>query len=156
MRTKLGLVAIVVLAVTVLGGTLARASSAGTLVVELLAVHTQFADLDLGAAGPSQGDQVIFADDLSSRGERVGTNGGVCTAVAGTPTATTLQCVVTLSLPQGQVAAQGLVTFHHGDEGPASVIAVTGGTGAFRAAHGELRLQTIDNLRTRITLTVVR
>ena len=156
MRTKLGLVAIVILTVTLLGGTLARASSGGPQIIELLAVHSQFADIDLGAAGPSQGDQVIFADELSSRGERVGTNGGVCTAVAGSPTTTTLQCVVTLSLPNGQVAAQGLVSFRHDEEGPTSVIAVTGGTGAFRTAHGELRLQTVDNLRTRITLTVVR
>jgi hypothetical protein len=140
-----------VLAVTLLGGTLARASLAGPLVVELLAMHTQVADLDLGAASPSQGDQVIFADDLSSRGERPGTNGGVCTAVASTPMTTTPPVRGNLSLPHGQVAAQGVGTFHHGDEGPTPEIAVTGGTGTFRAAHGELRLQPIDNLRSRIT-----
>ena len=65
----------------------------------------------------------------------------------------TLQCVVTAELPKGQIAAQGLVTFLAATEEP-STVAITGGTGRYRTAHGELTLReitdTVDSLRFRI------
>ena len=54
---------------------------------------------------------------------------------AGPPQAQTDQCVATLSLPRGQITAQGLVD----RTGPVPItVAITGGTGAYRTAHGEV------------------
>src|SRR3954452_25012730 len=82
----------------------------------LFAQTVQTTDVDLGATGFSLGDQLVFADDLSVKkgAPTLGTDGGVCTTVRVTDAKTfsgTAQCNVTLSLPRGQIALQGLVTF---------------------------------------------
>jgi hypothetical protein len=41
-----------------------------------------------------------------------------------------------VSLPKGQVTLQGLVTFSEQSR-PTFTVAITGGTGAYRTAHGE-------------------
>ena len=103
----------------------------------------QDADLDLGASGPSIGDRFIFSGNLVRNGKRVGVGAGDCVLVLfrpgpdpqGEPEAATDQCVATLSLPKGQITAQGLVD----RTGPVPItLAITGGTGAYRTAHGEL------------------
>jgi hypothetical protein len=54
----------------------------------------------------------------------------------GPPAALTDQCVGSLSLGKGQITVWGLVDW----TGPVPVtIAITGGTGAHRTAHGELQ-----------------
>jgi hypothetical protein len=103
----------------------------------------QDADLDLGASGPSIGDRFIFSGNLVRNGKRLGVGAGDCAVVlfrpgpdpAGEPEALTDQCVATVSLPKGQITAQGLVD----RTGPVPIrLAITGGTGAYRTAHGEL------------------
>jgi hypothetical protein len=103
----------------------------------------QDADLDLGASGPSIGDRFIFSGNLVRNGKRVGVGAGDCVTVLfrpgpdpqGEPEAATDQCTATLSLPKGQITAQGLVD----RTGPLPItLAITGGTGAYRTAHGEL------------------
>jgi hypothetical protein len=98
-------------------------------------------ELDLGASGLSVGDRFIFATDAFRKGERVGVGAGDCVTVRFRPGRDQPQahndlCVATLSLPEGQITAQGLfdrIT------GPVPVtLAITGGTGAYRTAHGEL------------------
>jgi hypothetical protein len=45
-------------------------------------------------------------------------------------------CIATVRLPDGQITLQGLVTF--GEEaGNGFDVAITGGTGAYRTAHGQ-------------------
>ena len=103
----------------------------------------QEAQLDLGAPGPSIGDRFIFSGNLVRNGKRVGVGAGDCVTVLfrpgldpqGEPEALTDQCVATLSLPKGQITAQGLVD----RTGPVPIrLAITGGTGAYRTARGEL------------------
>jgi hypothetical protein len=93
------------------------------------------AEYDLGAPGPSAGDQRTFYDVLVNRkGRRVGYSGGSCAVESMQPPV--FSCTVTFSLPGGQLATQLLTT-----PGPApKALAVTGGTGAFRYARGEGRL----------------
>jgi hypothetical protein len=47
-----------------------------------------------------------------------------------------VQCLVTLRLPEGQITLQGLIDFS-AQAGPSFTVAVTGGTGAYRTAHGQ-------------------
>jgi hypothetical protein len=152
MRAKSRLFVVFVLAL-VLGGISLVSTAAGgggrhdpkTLVIDLTTRTAQEADLDLGATGPSIGDRFVFSDDVFRGGQKVGITGGECTAVRSNPnpvpsgqepTSVTVNCVATIQLPEGQVALQGLVTFSEA-AGPSFTIAVTGGTGAYRTAHGQ-------------------
>ena len=75
----------------------------------------QDADLDLGASGPSIGARFVFSANLVRNGKRVGVGAGDCVIVLfrpgpdpqGEPEALTDQGVATLSLPKGQITAQG-------------------------------------------------
>jgi hypothetical protein len=105
--------------------------------------HTNQTDFDLGAPGPSVGDRFIVFGDAVRSGAPGGTGGYECVTMlfrpgpspTAEPAALTDQCSATLSLPEGQITAQGLVN----RAGPIPVtIAITGGTGAYRAAHGEI------------------
>ena len=77
----------------------------------------QEAQLDLGASGPSIGDRFIFSGNLVRNGKQVGVGAGDCVTVLftpgpdpqGEPEAATDQCTATVSLPKGQITAQGLV-----------------------------------------------
>ena len=89
--------------------------------------------LDLGAPGPSTGDQQIITMDVFKSDKRVGASHVVCTVVR----AGVAQCDNVTSLPGGQLVATGLVTDAQEETSP-FVQAITGGTGAYRNAHGQL------------------
>ena len=97
------------------------------------------AQIDLGAPGPSAGDQQIITMDVFQGPERVGASHVVCTMVRVDPAtpASTVQCDNVTSLPGGQIVATGLVTSAQEEQSP-FVQAITGGTGAYRNAHGRL------------------
>jgi len=58
-------------------------------------------DIDLGATGPSAGDQQVFRDILLRNGRRIGTASGVAQVVARDATTLTAQVVSTQTLPGG-------------------------------------------------------
>jgi hypothetical protein len=113
--------------------------------LRLTATSLQEAEIDLGASGFSIGDRFVESQNLFRDDERVGVGGIDCVLVvfrpgpdpAGEPEAATAQCVATASLPQGQITVQGLIDFT--DPGPFT-LAITGGTGAYRTAHGEVEV----------------
>jgi hypothetical protein len=89
----------------------AAASETTEEVLRLKARMTEASFLDLGVAGPSLGDQFIFHDVLKLDGERIGRSGGVCTLTStSTGAEGEFNCLVTLWLPDGQIATQALVT----------------------------------------------
>ena len=151
MRNKLKLAAMLAVLLAVTSGSLAFAGGGShhdsddkvhTLQVTLQH-RGQDADLDLGATGPSIGGRFIFSGNLVRNGKGIGVGAGDCVIVLfrqgpdpeGEPEALTDQCVATLSLPKGQITAQGLVD----RTGPLPIrLAITGGTGAYRTAHGEV------------------
>jgi len=90
-------------------------------------------NLDLGAPGPSVGDQQIISMDVFKGDKRVGESHVVCTTVR----AGIVQCDNVTSLPGGQIVATGLVTDAQEEQSP-FIQAITGGTGAYRNAHGQL------------------
>jgi hypothetical protein len=166
MRKKLILTAILALLLAVAGVPLAFAGGGSdddddVRILQLTTRTLQEADLDLGASGPSIGDRFVGSEAAFRDGERVGMTGFECIVVqftpgpdpAGEPEAVTAQCVATLSLREGQITAQGLVDF----TGPGPfTFAITGGTGAYRTAHGEVELTeespTVDRLRLKLIL----
>ena len=90
--------------------------------------------VDLGATGDSIGDSLAFGNELFDRDNRtkVGTNQGSCVR---TVPGTAYECTWTNSLAKGQITVQGPFL----DAGD-SVLAITGGTGAYRKARGTMDL----------------
>jgi hypothetical protein len=104
-----------------------------TTTIHLIGHETAHAQLDLGAPGPSLGDETVFSGALlrADGDQEIGHFEGTLTAVA--PDGRFLASVV-LALPGGQVAVQGELNFATQTE---FVHAITGGTGAYRDASGE-------------------
>ena len=116
-----------------------------------------FSFIDLGAPGPSVGDRVTLTSDLfDPDGRKVGRDGGECVIVridtsAPEDAQQVVQCLITTQLPQGQLTFQGL------GQGTRNFFAITGGTGAYRAARGQaLVVDTIPGQEASITITVER
>lgn len=104
---------------------------------------------DIGAKGDSVGDQLTFANNVFDTSDRqVGTSTGVCTRVV---VGAEWDCGWTLTLPQGQILVQGPY-FDKSD----SVLAITGGTGLYSGARGEMDLAHIvpDDSRYRFTYRI--
>jgi hypothetical protein len=95
--------------------------------------------VDLGKPGLSLGDQQVITMDVFAGPKRVGESHVVCTVVRADAAthAFTAQCENVTSLPAGQIAASGLVTSAQEETTPFTQ-AITGGTGAFKQAHGQL------------------
>jgi len=94
--------------------------------------------IDVGAPGPSIGDRLVFSNPIfDPSGALVGRDGSDCVIVridATQPPARqqVVQCTVSVQLADGQITAQGLA------QGTENYFAVTGGTGAYRKARGEV------------------
>ena len=122
------------------GMTTANGQSQGSVsrphVVRLDVVERATTDtvVDTGPTGDSAGDLLTFANRVynAANTRRVGRDQGSCVrTVAGAA----YECEWTLTLRRGSVVVQG--PFH--DTGD-SMLAVTGGTGRFRSASGQMRL----------------
>ena len=108
--------------------------------------------LDLGAGGLTTGDTDTFTGPVLNKAEtgRVGFAQGHC--VMTLPTRPLAQCTVSYFFDHGQIASQGPNyynrPFNH---------AITGGTGVFRNALGEMRAEPLPNeTGWKITLKVIR
>jgi hypothetical protein len=139
MRTKLAAIgAVLVLGAMAAGTTLSVASAGGDEVeLRFRAKTTEQTFLDLGEKGDSLGDQFVFHDVLRQAGERVGHDGGVCTITS--VAASQAQCLVTAWLSEGQITVQGLIA-PTGEFPERFVFAVTGGTGRYEGASGEVHV----------------
>jgi hypothetical protein len=104
----------------------------------------------------SLGDRVVFSDDLftAKGGTQVGTDGGACTVVRVTDSGAgsgVLQCLVTFSLPGGQITTQALNTLTAGGFAGAQTGAITGGTGKYRGAGGQFTVEFLGGGETNVT-----
>ena len=131
----------VLVAGTVFGATSAGSSSSAST-IRLYHHDTSQASLDLGAPGDSAGDQFLFAGDTFQRkgGTQVGRAAGTCTTMS-TGTAGEVLCVVSFSLPAGQLTTQGLFVAADLFGGKVVSFAITGGTGRYRHVRGEGSVQ---------------
>jgi allene oxide cyclase len=94
---------------------------------------------DTGAPGDSAGDVLTFANEVFDRKDqrKVGTDQGYCIRVVA---GTSYECNWTTFLPGGQLVVEGPFL----DAGD-SVLAITGGTGRYRNARGEMELHALEN-----------
>jgi hypothetical protein len=102
--------------------------------LKLVERATTDAVTDLGAKDDSAGDLLTFANEVYDEGnaKAVGSDTGWCIrTVAGK----SWECFWTLSLADGQITVHGPFL----DAGD-SVLAVTGGTGAYSSVRGEMKL----------------
>ena len=118
--------------------------------LRIVAVEKQFNSLDLGAPGPTLGDEIVFSEYLRIRGRGVGESGVVCVVTQAMPPydVLTFHCVATLSLRRGQITLQGLVEVQGEDDPGPFTVAITGGTGKFRCACGEAVIRDVSDTRT--------
>ena len=90
--------------------------------------------LDLGTKDDSVGDLLTFANRVFDQQNKaqVGTDQGYCVRVIA---GTAWECWWTLSLADGQITVEGPFL----DKGD-SVLAITGGTGKYSTARGQMKL----------------
>jgi hypothetical protein len=81
------------------------------------------------------GDEVVFHDQLFSKGQRVGDDVGSCVIVSLSPDVLS-NCTAVFRLPGGDITAQ-FATMPGGAPKP---VALTGGTGIYRSVGGEATL----------------
>ncbi|WP_395366917.1 hypothetical protein ACHGLA_36075 [Streptomyces sp. YH02] len=102
---------------------------------------------------PAQGDRTVFRSTLFDQdGKQVGETGGTCdtTRVANGGAEV---CIVTYTLPGGQISVQGMV-FGHLNPGPPPAFdnGITGGTGEYDRARGSVHAETIAPGTRRFTI----
>jgi hypothetical protein len=107
--------------------------------------------VDLGPAGPSHGDLRLVNAPLYNEQETkvIGREDAVCTLTDPADEPSEQQrghltlCVVTYSLPDGEITAQGLNSRSALTELPTSNRhAITGGTGTYQTARGDIPYET--------------
>jgi hypothetical protein len=118
----------------VLVGAQALAAESFTLVERALSDTT----VDLGAKGDSLGDLLVFANPVYDDKNQVqlGSDQGYCVRVI---PGRSWECFWTLTLKEGQITTEGPFL----DAGD-SVLTVTGGTGRYAGAKGQLKLHARD------------
>jgi hypothetical protein len=126
-----------------------------TTTLHFIAREVDSVQLDLGAPGLSLGDEMVSTADALQDGRRVGEAHVVCTItrITGTAPSQTVsrQCLVTMPLPRGKITIQGA-----GSGGPPPFYsAVTGGTGAYRTARGEVQLTPINDTDNDIVIRLI-
>lgn len=154
MERKVKLGAALATAVAVAAATSAVALSDGgrsSQVLRFQSVLVEETPIDVGPAGPSQGDQLVQFHRLMKKGKQVGSDSAVCTLVRVTAAALTNQCRVVFRVPRGQITGQAMTRFTEDTE--AIVGAITGGTGNYRRAHGTATIRLADG---RVTLRILR
>jgi hypothetical protein len=140
------LIVLSVLAATAAVGSAATAAGGGdgdreTFTLRDVAVQQEF--VDLGPAGPSLGDLVVFNDVLKRPGDdrRVGRLYGSCTLTRADPTRQAFHCEATTALRDGTIEQAGTVFLVPAQPDRRNVVAITGGTGRFRGAAGQIILR---------------
>jgi Allene oxide cyclase barrel like domain len=99
------------------------------------ATVTEVNQIDLGATGPSLGDEIVFSGKLLQGGHQIGHQGAVGTTVS--LQRNEAQFIATYSFRGGQITAQALVIL--GSPAPYEV-SITGGTGKYQGVKGEIHV----------------
>jgi allene oxide cyclase len=141
-RTLILTTAAAVLASALTAGAIAIGSGSGGIVspTRIHVVERPVTDrvIDIGATGDSPGDQLPFANPIydARNMHRVGSDQGNC--IRASATQGRWECTWTTFLHRGQITVEGPFR----DAFPTTVLAVTGGTGAYRNVRGQMVLHT--------------
>lgn len=110
------------------------------MTVSLVVIERATTDtvVDLGPEGDSLGDTLAFSNELYDEGnaEVLGRSQGACTRVE---VGAAWECTWTNMLPNGSLVVQG--PFYDAAD---SVLAITGGTGDYAGATGQMRLRALE------------
>jgi hypothetical protein len=117
----------------------------GQQVIRVVSITTEQKFLDLGPHGFSLGDELVFSSKELKGGAEVGHSGIVCTVTS--LDREELECVATTWFRGGQITTQGLVA---GDP-ETFVIPVTGGSGKYEGAEGELHVRSVSDTKEILT-----
>ena len=127
---------VVVLTVTVVNATAGRSShkAAGGNSIHVVE-HAMTDAVTNGESGDAAGNILTFANDVYDAADKhkVGTDQGYCVRIV---VGATWECNWTTFLPDGQITVEGPFS----DTGD-TVLAVTGGTGAYRNSRGSMQLR---------------
>jgi hypothetical protein len=98
-------------------------------------VHfSPFTLVDIGAKGPSRGDEIVSDDQIfTPSGRKAGRDTQACVITKLSPLEA--ECTLTFVFANGTITAQ-----YMGRQPPHKIAAVTGGTGRYIGARGELTL----------------
>ncbi|WNG91173.1 hypothetical protein [Mycobacterium sp. ITM-2016-00318] len=119
---------------------------------------TQQTSLDLGPAGPSPGDQLVFSGEVFNEpgGIRLGRLAGQVTTLSGDLTAGEVLFACTFVLDGGQIAIQVLADsaalLGRGETLP---LLILGGTGIYTGARGDGTIQVPNQTDANFVLNVV-
>jgi dirigent-like protein len=155
-RRLLPLGAASILAVLVIGCvSAASGTDGGAQPHEFIAIDTTVKETDIDvdhSKSSSIGDQFIEHDVLKNETQTktIGALDAICTFTDVSEDASVVHCVATVTLHGGTLEVAGLLNF--ADE--QGHVAITGGTGSYDEARGQLTLQAINNTDVRITLEV--
>lgn len=111
---------------------------ADPLILTYIEHNTNFEIADTGKPGDSPGDIMTFANKVfdANNQMQVGTDNGFCIR---TVVGEAYECNWTTFLADGQITVEG--PFYDAKD---SVLAVIGGTGAYKNSYGQLKLHTRD------------
>ena len=113
--------------------------------IRVLEVTTEFHFVNTGPQGPSLGDVFVFSSKLMDDGKQVGHDGGVCTVTSFDNEE--LQCQATAWFDAGQITIQGLLP----NAEQTFTLPVTGGSGAYQGAEGELHIHELSDTKSVLT-----
>jgi allene oxide cyclase len=107
------------------------------------AVTDTIGDADNGKPSPDAlGNVLAFHNQVFDAANKnvVGVDNGQCTRTITSTTSTSndgvWECFWTVILPAGQITVEG----PYNDDGTDTILAITGGTGAYQDAHGQMKL----------------
>ncbi|MGH8262981.1 MAG: dirigent protein [Steroidobacteraceae bacterium] len=111
----------------------AAGAAAGTSIAVVERAATD-AVTDTGAPGDTAGDLLTFANPVfdAANAKQIGTDQGYCVR---TEVGKSWECFWTITLADGQITVEGPFL----DKGD-SVLAITGGTGKYAGARGQMKL----------------
>lgn len=135
-----------------------RSDHRDSIVLPLLAKEVQETFVDAGDPDYSQGDVFVFNNHLFRGDKKVGEDGGACTVSrVASDGASTVHCSGSNSLPGGQIATAGLIDYGPGEEFKQNPYAlpITGGTGKYRTARGEVTIKELSAHEFRLTFKVI-
>jgi hypothetical protein len=112
-------------------------------------VESQLVDVAPTGEEPSLGDSFVLSENLLRDGKKVGISGVVCTFVRLQHPPSAVECVITARLGSDQLTVQGL-SFDQ----PRNVFAITGGTGRWRNAGGQVVVRDVSETESDITLFI--
>jgi dirigent-like protein len=147
MRRLFPFVAMLLAGSLLLGPSLAGAQADGDETIVVVAKVVRFAQVDLGAAGETPGDVIVFKDALWDEAEtdRVGTDWVECTLDFGT--VAICNAVFRLS-GRGTLASTGVADFRR----QSFAVPITGGTGDFQHVTGQVQVTFQDETQEVATL----